>query len=84
MHLLSRCHVACAGRLLHHDGTREGIVCLELRMSEGISPLTTGSMKVGVDWMHPDTSRRMLLIAASCRCVWALRHHTGRHHDNII
>ena len=34
--------------------------CLFLRMSGGIIPLTTGSMKVGVDRMHPDTSRRPL------------------------
>ena len=34
--------------------------CLVLRMSGGIVPLTTGSMKVGVDRMHPDTSRRLL------------------------
>ena len=39
--------------------------CLFLRMSGGIIPLTTGSMKVGVDRMHPDTSRRPLFRAAS-------------------
>ena len=43
--------------------------CLFLRMSGGIIPLTTGSMKVGVDRMHPDTSRRPLFRAASSRCV---------------
>ena len=55
--------------------------CLFLRMSGGIIPLTTGSMKVGVDRMHPDTSRRPLFRAASSRCVWALRHHTGEQYS---
>ena len=44
--------------------------CLFLRMSGGIIPLTTCSMKVGVDRMHPDTIRRPLFRAASSRCVW--------------
>ena len=55
--------------------------CLFLRMSGGIIPLTTGSMKVGVIRMHPDTSRRPLFRAASSRCVWALRHHTGEQYS---
>ena len=55
--------------------------CLFLRMSGGIIPLTTGSMKVGVDRMHPDTSRRPLFRAASSRCVWALRHLTGEQYS---
>ena len=28
VHLLSRCHVVRAGRLLHHGGIRQGILCL--------------------------------------------------------
>ena len=55
--------------------------CLFLRMSGGITPLTTGSMKVFVDRMHPDTSRRPLFRAASSRCEWALRHHTGEQYS---
>ena len=55
--------------------------CLFLRMSGGVIPLTTGSMKVGVDRMHPHTSRRPLFRAASSRCVWALRHHTGEQYS---
>ena len=50
-------------------------------MSGGIIPLTTGSMKVGVDQMHPDTSRRLLFRTASSRCVWALRHYTGEQYS---
>ena len=38
-------------------------------------------MKVGVDRMHPDTSRRPLFRAASSRCVWALRRHTGEQYS---
>ena len=45
--------------------------CLYMRMSGGIIPLTTGSMKglvgvdlVGVDRMHPDTSRKLLFRVA--------------------
>ena len=45
---------------------------LFMRMSGGIIPLTTGSMKVGVNRMHPDTSRRPLFRAAPSRCVWAV------------
>ena len=48
-----------------------------LRMSGGIIPLKTGSMKVGVDRMHPDTCRILLFRATSSRCVWTLQHHTG-------
>ena len=55
--------------------------CLFLRMSGCIIPLTTGSMKVGVDRMHPDPIRRQLFRAASSRCVWALRHHTGEQYS---
>ena len=69
VHLLSQCHVVCAGRLFQHGGARH---CLFMRMSGGIVPLTTGSMKVGVDRMHPDTSRSLLFRAASSRCVWAV------------
>ena len=54
--------------------------CLFRRMSGGVNPVTTGSMAVGVDRMHPDTRRRLLFIAASSRCVWALRHHTSAPH----
>ena len=50
--------------------------CLFLRMSGSIIWLTTSSMKVGVDQMHPDTSRRLLFRAVSSLCVWALGHHT--------
>ena len=57
--------------------------CLFLWMSGGITPLTTGSMKVGVDRMHPDISRRPLLRAASSRCVWALRHYTGEQYSAV-
>ena len=58
--------------------------CLFLRMSGGIIPLTTGSMKFGVDRMHPDTSQRPLFRAASSRCVWALRHHRlGQISNNV-
>ena len=86
VHLLSRCHVVCAGHLLQHGGIRQDCLyilarhCLFLRMSGGVIPLTTGSMKVGVGRMHPDTSRRPLFRAASSRCMWALRHHTGEQH----
>ena len=32
---------------------------------------------IPVDRMHPDTNGRRLFKAASSRCVWALRYHTG-------
>ena len=65
------CSVCWSSASTRRDKARH---CLFLRMSGGIIPLTTGSMKVGVDRMHPDTSRRPLFRAASSRCVWALRH----------
>ena len=46
------------------------------QMSGGVIPVMTGSMTVGVDWMHPDTRQRLLFSAASSQCV-ALWHHTG-------
>ena len=78
VHLLARCHVVCAGRLARRDKPRHSLFLL---MSGGIIPLTTGCMKVGVDRMHPDTCRRLLFKAASSRCVWELRHHTGEQYS---
>ena len=75
MMLCSACWSSASAR---RDKARH---CLFLRMSGGIIPLTTGSMKVGVDRTHPDTSRRLLFRAASNRCVWALRHHTGEQYS---
>ena len=54
--------------------------CLFRRMYGGVIPVTTGSMTVGLDRVHPDTRRRLLFSAASSRCVWALRHHTAAPH----
>ena len=70
------CSACCSSDSARRDNARH---CLFLRMSGGIIPLTTGSMTVGVDRMHPDTSRRPLFRTASSRCVWALRYHTGEH-----
>ena len=36
--------------------------CLFLRMSGGIIPLTTGSMKVGVERMHPGTMQSKAVV----------------------
>ena len=58
-----------------------GRYCLFRRMSGSVIPVTTDSMTVGFDRLHPDTRRRLLFSAASSRCVWALRHHTGEQHS---
>ena len=54
--------------------------CLFRRMSVGVTPVTTGSMTVCVDRMHPDTRRRLLFSAVSSQCLLALRHYTAALH----
>ena len=74
MHLFVKCWTSASARW------NKARHCLFLRMS-GCIPLTTGSMKVGVDRMHLDISRILLFRAASSRCVWERQHHTGEEYS---
>ena len=60
--LMSRFHGECVGRLLQHGGIRQSIV---FSADARIIPLTTGSMKVGVDRLHPDSHS----VPAICRSM---------------
>ena len=55
------CSVCWSSGSARRDEARN---CLFVRMSVGIIPLTTGSMKVVVDRMHADTRRWLLSRAA--------------------
>ena len=70
------CSVCWSSALTRRDRARH---CLFLQTSRGIIPLTAGSMKVGVDRMHPDTNRRCCLelhrVDVCGHCDTG--HHTG-------
>ena len=58
--------------------------CLFLRMLGGVIPLTTGSKKIGVDRMHPDTIRQLEVMGIVDFISRALRLCESFHNKLVI